>query len=115
MTTHFPEPFDILKIHPPQVAFDTIESEVLMHAEGLELLRLVIGTDHRLSAEGFECGLITIQCVEGRVEVTSADLSRQLGAGELLYFSATTKHSLRGIENAILLVMAVRCPIQYQT
>lgn len=115
MITHFPEPFDVLSVHPPDVRFDTIESAVLIRAEGLELLRLVIGPDHRLSAEGFECGLIAIQCVEGSVELKSQDHRRQLRAGELLYFSATTKHSLRGIENAILLVTAVRCPIQYQT
>ena len=49
-------------------------------------------------------GEITVQCLEGRVAFTAGDTTRELGPGELLFLSGAEPHSLRGIENASLLV-----------
>jgi quercetin dioxygenase-like cupin family protein len=49
-------------------------------------------------------GEITVQCLEGRVAFTAGDTTRELGAGELLYLSGDESHSLRGIEDASVLV-----------
>ena len=45
-----------------------------------------------------------MQCLEGRVAFTAGDTTRELGPGELLFLSGNEPHSLRGIENASLLV-----------
>lgn len=115
MTVYYPEAFETLKIRSPDVGFDTVDSAVLIRADELEVVRLVLGAGHELRADGSASGLITMQCLEGAAELTSGSLKRTLAVGDLLFLPATATHSIRGIENAILLVTGVRCPICYET
>jgi quercetin dioxygenase-like cupin family protein len=55
-------------------------------------------------AEHQVAGEITVQCLEGRVEFSSNDVTRSLSAGELVYLPGASKHSLRAIENSSLLL-----------
>jgi hypothetical protein len=107
---HFPEPFETQKIRPPDADWGEIDSAVLIRTDELEVIRLVIGAGQRLRANWVTFGIMVMQCIEGIVELNVASVTRQLMAGDLLYFPATAAHSIRGIENTILLVTAVRCP-----
>jgi quercetin dioxygenase-like cupin family protein len=85
--------------------------EVLAHAvtstlvktDRLEVIRLVVpaGKDippHQVAGE------ITVQCLEGRVAFTAGGTIRDLVAGQMLYLAGNEPHSLRGIEDASVLV-----------
>ena len=77
-------------------------STALLKAEDLEVMRLVLLAGkgippHKLSGE------LTIQCIEGVVEVSS-DEARTLDAGKMLYLRGDEVHSLRALEDASVLV-----------
>jgi quercetin dioxygenase-like cupin family protein len=114
VTKFFPDPFDILKVHPAGVGFDSIDSAVLIRAPELEVIRLVLPAGHELRAEGVVSGMVTMQCTEGVVEVNATNLKRRLVAGDLICFPSTESHLVRAIEDAILLVTTVRCPVRYE-
>ncbi len=79
------------------------KTSTLIKTETLEVIRLVLPAGkevpgHRVAGE------ITVQCLDGRVAFTAGDKVRELNAGELLYLAGNEPHSLRGIENASVLV-----------
>jgi quercetin dioxygenase-like cupin family protein len=45
-----------------------------------------------------------VQCLEGRVAFTASGKTQTLEAGHLLYLPTGEPHSVKGIENASLLV-----------
>ena len=77
-------------------------STALFKAEDLEVMRLVL-----LSGKGIPphkvAGEVTIQCIEGVVEVSSDEV-QTLEAGKMMYLRGDEVHSLRAIEDASMLV-----------
>jgi quercetin dioxygenase-like cupin family protein len=49
-------------------------------------------------------GDIIVQCLEGRVAFTAGDATRELATGQMLYLAGGQRHSLRGIEDAAVLL-----------
>jgi quercetin dioxygenase-like cupin family protein len=49
-------------------------------------------------------GEITVQCLEGRVALTAGAGARELRAGRMLCLAGSEPHSLRGIEDAAVLL-----------
>lgn len=49
-------------------------------------------------------GEIVVQCLEGEVAITDSAQTQNLHAGELLYLPAGEPHSVKGVENASLLL-----------
>jgi len=78
-------------------------TNTLVKTDRLEVIRLVVpaGKDippHQVAGE------ITVQCLEGRVAFTAGGATRELAAGQMLYLAGNQPHSLRGIEDASILV-----------
>jgi quercetin dioxygenase-like cupin family protein len=72
----------------------------------LEVMRLVLHAgksfpSHRVPGE------VTIQCLEGKIEVNADGQSHILQTGQLLYLSGNVLHSLLGLEDASALVTIV--------
>ena len=49
-------------------------------------------------------GEITIQCIEGRLEVSTPDGRHPLAAGQLLYLERDVEHGVQAIDDASALV-----------
>jgi len=49
-------------------------------------------------------GEIVVQCLEGRVAFTVFGATRNLEAGKFLYLPKGEPHSVKGIDNALLLL-----------
>ena len=47
---------------------------------------------------------MTIQCVEGRIELVTGDKRLPMHAGSLVYLAGGTPHELRALEDSSLLV-----------
>lgn len=82
-------------------------SGMLLKAAGLELVRLVVPADkeippHRVPVE------ITVQCLEGRVAFAHDGRTALLAPGDLIYLCPNELHSLKGIEDATVLVTRIR-------
>lgn len=91
---------------PLGAAFSTALTTVLAKTSAIEVLRLVVPSGKEISTHQAP-GPITVQCLEGRVEFTALGKTQQLDAGKFLHLAAGEPHSLRGIDNASLLVTIV--------
>ena len=92
----------IIDISPLGDRLRSSVSTALFKAEDLEVMRLVLLAGkgippHKVSGE------VTIQCIEGVVEVSSRE-ARILEVGKMLYLRGDEVHSLRAIEDASVLL-----------
>ena len=92
----------IIDVNPLGSRLRSTVSTALFKAEDLEVIRLVLlaGKEmrpHRVSGE------LTIQCIEGVVEVSSREPCT-LDAGKMLYLRGDEVHSLRALEDASVLL-----------
>jgi quercetin dioxygenase-like cupin family protein len=94
------EPISVRALGPALVETKTT---TLIKTDSLEVIRLVVPAGKEIPTHRV-AGEITVQCLEGRVAFTAGDTTRELGACELLYLSGNEPHSLRGIEDASVLV-----------
>lgn len=81
-------------------------TSALFKTESLEVMRLVLGAGKALPPHKV-AGEITIQCIEGRIDVTCEGRSHVLGAGELLYLSGHAMHGVVALEDSSALVTIV--------
>ena len=94
---------EVIVLRPLGEALAHALTNTLVKTDRLEIIRLVVpaGKDippHQVAGE------ITVQCLEGRVAFTAGGTTRELAAGQLLHLAGNEPHSLRGIEDASVLV-----------
>ena len=75
----------------------------LFKSEHLEVMRLVLMAGKSLPPHKVP-GEITVQCIEGRIDVTAEGRSHVLEAGQLLYLSGGVTHGVVALEDASALV-----------
>lgn len=97
------QPIDIRPLGPELPSARTV---ALFKTDELEVIRLILPAGRSVPPHKVP-GEITIQCLEGKVEVTSEGRIQILHAGQLLYLSGGVLHSLVGIEDASALVTIV--------
>jgi quercetin dioxygenase-like cupin family protein len=81
----------------------TAKTTALFKSEGLEVMRLVLLAGKSLPPHKVP-GEITIQCVEGAIDVTSDGCSHLLQAGQLIYLSGNALHGLTALKDSSALV-----------
>lgn len=94
---------DLIDIRPLGANLRQTSSSTLVRANHLEVFRLVLpagkaAPDHKAS------GAITIQCLEGAVELDAHGRTQVLRAGSLVYLSDAAPHEVRALEDSSLLV-----------
>jgi quercetin dioxygenase-like cupin family protein len=75
----------------------------LFKSEDLEVMRLVLLAGKSLPPHKVP-GEITIQCIEGRIDVTANGKSHVLTAGQLLFLSGNLVHGVVAIEDSSAIV-----------
>jgi quercetin dioxygenase-like cupin family protein len=94
---------EVIDIHPLGQALTHAWSTTLVKTKSLEVIRLIIPSGKEIPVHQVS-GEITVQCLEGRVAFTVGDSVCDLQAGQLLYISSDVAHSVRGIEDASVLL-----------
>lgn len=84
-------------------ALSDSRTTTLVKTSDLELIRLVLPAGKIIPLHQAP-GEITVQCLEGRVEFTVEGRTQELNGGQLLYLTAGEPHTLKGLEDASLLV-----------
>ena len=82
-------------------------STALVRTDDLEVMRLVLPSGksvptHQVSGE------ITLQCLEGAVEVQAGDDTLVLDAGKLVYLAGNVPYALRAMQDSSLLMTLLR-------
>ncbi|MFL6711265.1 MAG: cupin domain-containing protein [Massilia sp.] len=83
------------------IAFFT--SVALVKTPHMELIRLVLPKERPLPRHKVD-GEVTLQCLEGEIEVDAHDCVTNLKPGEMLYLSACVPHEVRALQDAVALM-----------
>jgi quercetin dioxygenase-like cupin family protein len=78
----------------------------LFKSRDLEVMRLVLPAGKSLPPHKVP-GEITVQCIEGAIDVTAGGESHVLRAGQLLYLPGDVVHGVIALEDASALVTVV--------
>ena len=78
----------------------------LFKSDQLEVIRLVLLAGKSLPPHSV-AGEFMIQCIEGRIDVTTDGASNVLGAGQMLYMSARLPHGVVALEDSSALLTIV--------
>lgn len=96
-------PGAVIDARPLGAAVAIAKTAVLAKTTACEIIRLVVPAG-KIIPEHQAKGDITVHCLEGRVDFMVGLITRRLAAGQLLYVPHGEWHSVRGIEDASLLV-----------
>src|ERR1700740_3066065 len=93
---------ELVDVRPLGSALASSQRTILLRAEQVEIVRLVVPAGKEIP-EHTAKGEIVVQCLEGRVAYTVFGKTLILEAGKLLYMPMGEPHSVKGIEDALLL------------
>lgn len=82
------------------------KTTTLVKTDGLEVLRLEVPAGKEIATHRAP-GPITVHCLAGRVALVAQGRSQELDAGSFIFLGAAEPHSLKGIDDATLLVTIV--------
>lgn len=94
---------ELIDIQPLGVSLRQTSSSTLVRADHLEVFRFVLTSGHS-TPEHKASGAITIQCLEGLVELKAHGKNQMMRAGSMVYLSDAEPHSVKAIEDSSLLV-----------
>lgn len=94
---------ELIDIRPFGTTLPQAASETLVRAEHVEVFRLVLLAGRSLPGHDHP-RVITIQCIEGRIDLLAGGKALAMHAGSLVYLSGGTPHELKAVEDSSLLV-----------
>ena len=97
------KPDEVVDVRPLGSALASAQTKTLVRAEQVEVIRLVVPAGKQIDEHKAK-GEIVVQCLEGRVAFTAFGKTQTLEVGKLLYLPTGEPHSVKGIENASLLL-----------
>ncbi len=97
------KPGEIVDVGPLGSAMTSTQTQTLVRAEQVEVIRLVVPAGKQIDEHKAK-GEIVVQCLEGKVAFTAFGKTQNLEAGRLLYLPTGAPHSVKGVENASLLL-----------
>ena len=101
-------PGQIVDILPADGTLPSARSFALFKSAQLEVMRVVL-PDGKAFPPHRVAGQITIQCLEGRIDISVDGVSQQLRAGQLMHLEGGVLHGLVGLGDASALVTIVLC------
>jgi quercetin dioxygenase-like cupin family protein len=90
-------------VRPLGSALASAQTKTLVRAEQVEVIRLVVPARKAIEEHKAK-GEIVVQCLEGKVAFTAFGKPQHLEAGMLLYLPTGEPHSVKGIEDASLML-----------
>jgi quercetin dioxygenase-like cupin family protein len=96
-------PGEVVDVRPLGSALASSQTATLLRAEQVEVRRLVVPAGQDI-AEHEAKGEIVVYCLEGKVAYTAFGKTHHLEAGKLLYLPTGEPHSVKGVEDASLLL-----------
>ena len=96
-------PGQVVEVQPLGARLPQEKTVALFKAQDLEVMRLVLPAGRSLPPHKVP-GEITVQCIEGAIDVTADGQSHVLHAGQLLYLSGGVVHGVTALQDASAIV-----------
>lgn len=103
MATHHAAPGEIVDLASWADDLPVEKTKVIVKTDQMQLARLVIPKDKEFPSHEVS-GPITVQCIAGKILFTAMGAAQELHSGQLLYLMPGEPHSLRGIEDSVILL-----------
>jgi quercetin dioxygenase-like cupin family protein len=103
MAIEHTRPGQTVDVQPLGSGLSAQKTIALFKSNDLEVMRLVLLAGKSLPPHKVP-GEITVQCIEGSIDVTAEGTSHVLRAGQLLYLSGNVVHGVTALEDASALV-----------
>ena len=107
MSQYHPSPGEVIDIRPLGDKLLDAASIALFRTDDVEIMRLILPKGKSIPEHEVQ-GEITLQCLEGFVEIQALDKTLQLRAGELIYLHGNTPYAIFALENASVLMTMLR-------
>lgn len=107
MSQYHPAPGEVIDIRPLGANLADAAPIALVRTDDIEVMRLVLPKGKSIP-EHHVPGEITLQCIEGTIEVQAHDRTQVLQAGELLYLKGNTPYAIFAPENSSALMTLLR-------
>lgn len=103
MAIHHASSGELIDIRPLKDNLITTASKTLFKSDHFEVSRMVI-----LAGKGVPmhqvAGEMSVQCLEGRVELAAAGAAQSMRAGDLICLAGGEPHALKAIEDSSVLI-----------
>ena len=107
MSQHHPAPGELIDVRPLGDKLVDAASIALARTNDVEVMRLIMPKGKSVPAHSVP-GELTLQCLEGTVEVQALDRTQTLQTGQMLYLYGNTPYALFAPENASVLMTILR-------
>ncbi len=97
------KPGEVVDVRPLGSSLASSQTKTLVRGEQVEVILLVVPSGKEIKEHQAK-GEIVMHCLEGRVAFTAFGKTQNLEAGKLLYLPTGEPHSVKGIEDASLLL-----------
>lgn len=103
MATHHAVPGEIVDLGSWANDLPNEKTKVIIKTHEMELARLVIPKGKEFPSHQVP-GPIVVHCVQGKIELTAMGRMQELHCGQLLYLMPGEPHSLKAVEDAVILL-----------
>ncbi len=103
MALHHASSGDLIDVRPLNANLSAAITKTLYKSDHLEVFRMILRAGKSMPRHHV-AGEVTIQCLEGEIELALADRSQQMRAGELVCLSGGEEHALRALKGSSVLV-----------
>ena len=97
------QPGQVFEVQPAGASGAETKTVTLIKTNDVEVVRLVLARG-KVIAQHRAPGEITVQCLEGRVELTAMGRQQELAAGQMLFLSAGAPHSVLALDDSTVLL-----------
>lgn len=96
-------PGEVVDLRPLGPRLSAARTHAIVRTSSFEAARLVVPAGVEIPSHRVP-GRITLQCIEGHAELVLSDETIDLRAGDWVYLDSDEPHSVRGIEDASLIL-----------
>lgn len=103
MAIHHASSGELIDIRPLKDNLKTTTTKALFKSDHLEVSRIVILADEDVPVHQV-AGEMTVQCLEGRVELVMEGAAQSMRAGDLICLAGGEPHGLKAMEDSAVLI-----------
>lgn len=103
MAIHHASSGELIDVRPLKEGLKGAVSKALYKTDHLEVFRMVLLAGKTMPAHHV-AGEVTVQCLEGSVELTVAGSGRLMREGDLICLAGGADHALKAVEDSSCLV-----------
>ena len=109
MAIHHAASGELIDVRPLEDSLKSATSKTLYKTDRLEVFRMVLMAGKTMPAHHV-AGEVTVQCLDGSVELAVEGHGRQMREGDLICLAGGKEHSLKAVENSSCLVTIMLHP-----